>query len=362
MTKAVILYERIEMLAACCPRPLRALLAAATLGLSLTGAALAQDDAAGASATDAHGRQCGGYPAPAFPDLIPIAAAPGTITAVSPFGEVQLPAAPHAALGMYTTDIDILIWLGYPLAGHQPIRGDSGYETFPCFFPQAPLTGLATFHNYPEYNYEQILLAEPDFILNGLGYDKAVNERLPQIAPTFSVDAFDGRSWQEHFRETAEALGRLDRYELWHDIYLRRVAEVRQLIAANAGALVAPLGYWDGKFNASCYAGVECTVFRDLGLTIFEGALSNGGEGVEISLEQIGQLADLDYVFTVVGVGEQGLAEQRAMMAEAGKNPLWSQLKIVRQQHIIPFEMEMVYGSPSGQLAFLEVVAEALSQ
>ena len=33
----------------------------------------------------------------------------------------------------------------------------------------------------------------------------------------------------------------------------------------------------------------------------------------------------------------------------------------VKAGHIVPFEMEMVYGSPSGQLAFLEVVAEALS-
>ena len=48
-------------------------------------------------------------------------------------------------------------------------------------------------------------------------------------------------------------------------------------------------------------------------------------------------------------------------MAEAAKNPLWVQLDFVKAGHIVPFEMEMVYGSPSGQLAFLEVVAEALS-
>jgi iron complex transport system substrate-binding protein len=319
--------------------------------LALASPAMAQD-----------AKMCGGYPAPVFPELTTIPAAEGTATVASPFGEVELPTAPSQALGMYTTDVDILIWLGYPLASSQPIRGMNGYETFPCFFPQKPLQGIATFGNFPDYNYEQMLLAEPDFILNGLGYDAAVNERLPQIAPTFSVDAFDGRSWQDHFKETATALGRADRYQAWLDVYQKRLAEVRELIKPNADAVVAPLGYWDNKFNASCYAGVECTVFRDLGLTILEGATTNNGNGIEISPEQVGLLKELDYAFTIVGVGEQGLAEHAALMAEAAKNPLWTELEFVKQGHMIPFEMEMVYGSPSGQLAFLEVVAKVLSQ
>lgn len=308
------------------------------------------------------GKICGGYTAPVFPDLTPVEATAGTAVVASEFGKVTLPIAPGAALGMYTKDVDMLIWLGFPLADAQPIRGDNGYETFPCFFPEAALKDIATFGNYPEYNYEAILLAEPDFILNGLGYDTEVNDRLPQIAPAYSVNAFDGRSWQEHFEETAAALGRKDRYETWLGIYQSRLAEVREAIKGNADAVVAPLGYWEGSLNSSCYAGVECTVFRDLGLTIFAGALADNGDGVELSAEQVGQLELLDYAFITVGVGEAGMAEHQTLMAEAAKNPLWNQLPIVRQQHIIPFEMEMVYGSPSGQLAFLEVVAEALSQ
>ena len=43
-------------------------------------------------------------------------------------------------------------------------------------------------------------------------------------------------------------------------------------------------------------------------------------------------------------------------------NPLWTRLDFVVNDHIIPFEMEIVYGSPSGQLAFLDVVEKALSR
>ncbi|MGB3336278.1 MAG: ABC transporter substrate-binding protein [Devosia sp.] len=339
------------------PSRLLSVLGSVVLSMSLVTAGVAETGVTAAAGV----KECGGYPLPVFPDLVPLAAAEGTATVASEFGDVEIPTAPAAALGMYTTDVDMLIWLGFPLATSQPIRGLNGYETFPCFFPVEPLTGIATFGNFPDYNYEQILLAEPDFILNGLGYDAAVNERLPEIAPTYSVNAFDGRSWQEHFKETAEALGRLDRYEAWLDIYQARLAEVRQAIKHNADMVVSPLGYWEGTFNASCYAGVECTVFRDLGLTIFEGALKDDGEGVEIGSEAVSQLDGLDYVFTIVAAGEQGLVEHRALMIEAAKNPLWAQLDFVREQHIIPFDMEMVYGSPSGQLAFLEVVAKALS-
>src|SRR5690606_26229950 len=162
-----------------------------------------------------------------------------------------------AALGMYTTDVDILIWLGFPLAERQPIRGDNGYEDFPCYFPQEPLEDIEPFASYPEYNYEQILLAEPDFILNGLGYDDEVVDRLPQIAPTYSLNAFDGQSWQAHFKQTATALGRLDRYEAWLAIYETRLAEVRELIEAHLDAVVTPLGYLNGVYYVGCGARIQ---------------------------------------------------------------------------------------------------------
>ena len=127
------------------------------------------------------------------------------MTVKAEFGEVELPTDPQAALGMYTTDVDILITLGYPFAKSQPIRGDSGYTTFPSYFPQAELAGVTPFANYPDFNYEKILAAQPDFILNGLGYDKKTDERLKEIGATYTVNAFDGRNWREHFKGTAAA-------------------------------------------------------------------------------------------------------------------------------------------------------------
>ncbi len=88
---------------------------------------------------------------------------------VTPAGTtIEMPDDPQAALGFYTTDVDILTTLGVPLSQSQPIRDE--YTAFPEFFDQSKLEGLDAFHNYPEYNFEGVANANPDFILNGLGY------------------------------------------------------------------------------------------------------------------------------------------------------------------------------------------------
>jgi len=301
----------------------------------------------------------------------PIAADPAegadpadTITVSSEFGEVEIPAEPQRALGMYTTDVDILIALGFPLADSQPIRGD-GWTTFPAFFPKEPLEGVTPFANYPDYNYEQILAAAPDFILNGLGYDKKVNRRLPEIAPTYSDNAFDGRSWLEHFEETAEALDRTEEYQAWVDTYDARVAELRSALEDKYGdeladVVVAPFGYWEGKVNSSCYSGVECQAFRDLGLTIFKGAEAKNGQGVGLSEEQLGQLSDVDYAFAIQIPSDQGKREFDNTVATLEENQLWGGLDFVQEDHLVPYDMEITYGSPSGQMAFLDVIEEAM--
>ncbi|MEU6860157.1 ABC transporter substrate-binding protein [Glycomyces sp. NPDC046736] len=304
--------------------------------------------------------QCADAVIPELPELEPLPGGEGTQTVASQFGEVELPVAPQAALGMYTTDVDILIWLRYPLASTQPIRGDGGYTTFPCFFPQDELTEVSTFANYPEYDYESVLVAEPDFILNGLGYDPDVVERLPQIAPTYSVNAFDGQSWMSHFEQTAEALGRGQYFQEWKAIYDARVAEVRAQLTDPAAITVAPVGYWDDQFQTGCYSGVECQVFEDLGLTVAPTSLENDREGEALSGEQLGRMDGIDYAFMIRGLGGDEEAQFQRLLEEAAENPLWSGLDFVEQDGIVGYEMEMTFGSPSGQLAFLDVVEAAL--
>ncbi|MFE0152322.1 ABC transporter substrate-binding protein [Nonomuraea sp. NPDC059007] len=288
-------------------------------------------------------------------------AAAAVTTIKDPKGHaVAMPAQPKAALGFYTTDVDILITLGIPLAKSQPIRGDSGFTTFPDYFPQEPLKGVKPFANYPEYNYEQTLKAEPDFILNGLGYDDKVHPRLGQIAPTYTVDAFDGKNWEVHFKRTAQDLGRTDRYDAWKGAYDKQVAQAKADIAkaGNSDLTVATFGYWEGNGNIACYAGVACKAFDDLGLK--RTPLSDDDK-LSISPEQMGKLAGIDVVWVSVGVGEEGKKELATMLGTLGQSPAWRALPFVKNKRIYTYNMEIAYGSPSGQQAFVEQVRKDLT-
>jgi len=345
------------------PRPASRIAAVACVALALLVAACSTDTTDDAPSADERkqlfGEQCEDAVIPDLPDLAPVAGEPGERKVKSDFGTVELPGDPKAALGMYTTDLDILIWLRYPLAKSQPIR-DFGYTTFPCFFPYDALEGIGTFVNFPEYDFEKVLQAEPDFILNGLGYDKKTVRRLPQIAPTYNVNAFDGKSWLTHFEQTAKALGREQYFQEWKTLYDERVAALKKDLGDTSGIVVSPFSYWDDSVQVHCLSNVECQVFDDLGLTIAAPAVADDGEGRALSGEQLGQLKDVDYAFTPEGLDEDSKKAQKKTLDEIAKNALWSDLEFVKKNQLISFEIEVSYGSPSGALAFLDVVRKAL--
>ncbi|MFJ4225166.1 ABC transporter substrate-binding protein [Microbacterium sp. NPDC089695] len=285
-----------------------------------------------------------------------------TVEVTTPTGaEISMPAEPNAALGFYTTDLDILITLGFELADTQPIRDD--FTSFPDFFPQEELEGLDTFGNFPEFNLEAVLDAEPDFILNGLGYEKDLDGQLQKIAPTYTYNAFDGGDWRDAVAQTAKDLGREDEWQAWVDQYEARVADIRaRLDAADIHPVVADMGYWDGQVTVSCY-GVPCLVFADLGLEMAplmnatEEGLPASDEYAELSPEQLGQLEGIDVVFT--GANEDGTVWVETDDA-LKQNALWQNLSFVKDTQYHPYNYEMIYGSPSGQDAFLSVVEKAL--
>jgi len=287
-------------------------------------------------------------------------AAPGssaeatTRTVESELGEVTLPTDPQAALGMYTTDLDMLITLGVPLAQSQPIR-DDGYSTFPSFFDQEALEGITPFTNFPEFSYESILAAQPDLIVNGLGYDESIGTKLAEIAPTYSFDGFDGSDWRVKFEALAEALGRTAEHDAWTERYQAKVDDIRaRLDEAGLDPVVGSVGVDGDQVTVSCY-GTPCLVFDDLGLDITP--LSDG-EGATLSFEEVGQLDGIDAVFTSMAPEDDGSFGD-AFEALAG-NAVWQQLPFVTEGQIFTSDLEMIYGSPSGQYAFLEEVEKAL--
>ena len=283
-----------------------------------------------------------------------------TLTVDTDFGEVTVPTEPKAALGFYTTDVDMLIALGYPLAKEQPIRDE--WSGFPAFFPQDELEGIKGFHNYPEFNLEHILEVGPDFILNGLGYETDLHDKLTPIAPTYTYDGFDGGDWREKFLAIAHDLGREEQARERIDAYYERAEETKAALEEKGvSPVVADIGYWEGQVYVSCYS-ISCLIFADLGLEITPLADTDGdGEPDRgdnpLSDEQLSQLADIDMFFTAINEDGSGLiTEEESLKA----NPLWTSLPAIVNGQVYTYDLEMAQGSPSGQDALLEVVREAL--
>ena len=100
---------------------------------------------------------------------------------------------------------------------------------------------------------------------------------------------------------------------------------------------------------------------EELGLTIFAPAKEKNGDGIELSGENLGKLKPITYAFMTVGAGDSGQKEFQTTKDTLGKNKLWTALPFVADDHIVPDEMEMTYGSPSAAMAFLDVVQKSFT-
>lgn len=269
-----------------------------------------------------------------------------------------MPIEPAAALGFYTTDVDILITLGFALAKKQPIRDN--YDTFPSYFPVEPLAGIEPFANYPEFRYEAVLEAAPDFILNGLAYDEDTIERLPQIAATYSVNGFDGQDWRVHFQNTAEALGRQEQHQAWVDEYQALLERTKQDIAASAAAdwTVIDIGYWNDAVQLGRSGVPYYSLVDDLQLKTHP--LMGAETPTPLPAERLGELADADVAIMGRPAGPSGDAALKETLNTLDGFPTWRDLPFVKNDRIYGYDMEMTFGSPNGQSAFVEWIRTTL--
>lgn len=300
---------------------------------------------------------CGaGWPAGDPPGSPDAESSPRTIT--DPTGRrVAVPADPQAVLGFYTTDIDIPITLGFTaLAPSQPVR--DGYASWPSYFPDEPLEGIEPFVNYPEFNYEAVLAAGPDLILNGLAHDESTAERLAAIAPTLSYNGFDGQDWRVHAEANAALLGRTAEWQAWTDTYAAQVAEAKDRIKASAAAdwTVATVGHLDGVVHVGG-SRVPLAGFTDLGMSLHPLMTS---EGSSFSTEKLGELETVDAAFMSVTAGEAGQESHEATLTALEESPIWRDLPFVRNNRIFTFDLEMTFGSPNGRVAFIDAVTTTL--
>jgi len=294
------------------------------------------------------------------------AASAATRRVESPLGPVELPVEPRGVVAGYTTDMDVALVLGLPLAGGPGARG-LATQAFAPYQPADRLADVTRVTTYPEANFEQIAALRPDCIIDSAEADPRRYELLSEIAPTFNFNPVlyprnTPVDWRGALLAVGDAFGRRERAEREIATYEERAAALRERLAERwAGATFVTLGSWQPGLVLVTDRQMHPALIlaEDLGLTPAPVMPEAFDDRPNLSLERL-DLLDADLLFVRVEAAEEGAARDRAALDGVQASPLWQRLPAVEAGNVVEYDAELFYASPLTANAFLDVVEAAL--
>ncbi|MFF2093048.1 ABC transporter substrate-binding protein [Paenibacillus sp. NPDC058174] len=194
------------------------------------------------------------------------------------------------------------------------------------------LEGAAKYGVVTDPDMEAVLASKPDVIFIDEVYTGEDVGKFEKIAPTVSINMDEG-TWRDHLRRIAEQVGKQAEAEKFIADYETKAANVSTMIHEKLGA--------DAKVMAIRMTAKELRVMgmkRPLGPIMFEDLKLAPAAGVEkivdkpyavISHEVLPDF-DADAIFVIISKGN----EAKANFDELAKNPIWQNLKAVKNQHV----------------------------
>ncbi|MNI36458.1 putative siderophore-binding lipoprotein YfiY precursor [compost metagenome] len=180
---------------------------------------------------------------------------------------------------------------------------------------------------------EAVLALKPDVIYIDEVYSGEDLAKFEKIAPTISID-MDSGTWRDHLNRIAEHVGREKEAEAFIQDYQAKAERVSGLIKDELGA--------DAKVMAIRMTAKELRVMgtrRPMGPIMFEDLQLKMADGVEkipadepyqvISKEVLPDF-DADAIFVIISTGDAA----KSNYDEMTKNPLWQNLKAVKNNHV----------------------------
>lgn len=207
---------------------------------------------------------------------------------------------------------------------------------------QGKIDGIENLGAVNELNVEKALSLDPDLILAMEGNEELIN-KLSLIAPTYIIKWGD-RDAIEHFRDTAEVLGRSDKAEEWLAAYDKKVEETREKMSSvvspgeTFGTVVIG-GYKQGQLRIYGDGNVGYTLFKSLQFPMTETVQTEwekGHElGMEISLEKLPEFASADRLVVVKYDNDADFLKQ------VEESSLWSKLPAVKNNKVYVVEADL---------------------
>lgn len=258
---------------------------------------------------------------------------------------VCVPENPQRIIALQEGDIDSLLALGITPIGATNGRGQS---TPPRYLSEDLGEAAVSVGGFFQPNLEVVLELEPDLILFAGYDDPEVLEQLNAIAPVYN-SAGRGDDWRTQLRRVGDVVNQSDAAEMFISDFDARVASLSDALGdrANDQFIVAR---WtaDGP-QLMTPVTFSSAVLMELGMRPLEEfpELQEGHpHTAPLSLETL-ELLDVDWAF----VGTlQGAGDAVTTLEEVFDNPLFQQLQVVQDEHVIVIDGSL-WTSVGGALA-----------
>jgi iron complex transport system substrate-binding protein len=243
--------------------------------------------------------------------------------------KVKVPANPKNVVALAETDLDAAIALGVtPIGASKSRQGDSVAGYLSSKVPNVKLVGEIV---EPDIEAIAALNPKPDVILYGhfIDPDPAQIADLNAIAPTVITSVVTD-DWKASLKGVANALNLSAKADEVLKDYDKKVKETKDALGANASASVS-LVRWNPQGPSYLQKQhFASTIVNELGLKRPQAQQTEGtGPSEPVSLEKLDVL-DGDWLF----LGTLN-ADGASALAQAEQNPTWTQLKAVKDKHVV---------------------------
>jgi iron complex transport system substrate-binding protein len=257
-------------------------------------------------------------------------------------GETVIPSKPKTVAVTYFPYAEHLFAIG-ETAAVKGVAGLKSLRNFPVYEVYTKEGNIADLGDEP--NLEKILELNPDVII-AWEADENRFEQLSKIAPTIMIPSSE--NWQDTIMQVAAVMGEEDKAQQYIDRYNKKLKDVASLMeqSGEKGKTALFLMTWGKGFNY--YGGVRMSpYYKGLGFKAFAKMKDYG----EISLEGVSEL-NPDYIF----LGEDFTHSADVTLQELGQNPVWKNLRAVKNNKLFVVDTEIMGPLAMGQYKGLEVI------
>ncbi|BAY86121.1 iron(III) dicitrate-binding periplasmic protein [Calothrix parasitica NIES-267] len=181
----------------------------------------------------------------------------------------------------------------------------------------------------------------------GREYQKDIYNLLTNIAPTVLIDWSSFPSFQDNFRYIAQVLGKEEEAKQVFDQYQARIQQFQQSMGKRLeGIEVSVIGFSEQNIKTFSRDATFNQIIDDAGLKRIAIQKNQKERFLELSIESLN-----DYDADVLFVINESQDKQLSYL----KNPLWSQLKAVKNKQVYQVEPDIWYaGGPLGANKILD--------